>query len=343
MKIRQIQQSGGVALRIGLLPYRGRFSVFLLISGLGTLALFPWRLAVDPESASPRSLAFAALAAFYVIFSLASYFAHHLIQIEPERHIRKGWTILGVKIWLGKVAISRIAGLQPDLSDPDNPLLKCVDPSGASILAIEGLRDTREVEQFAGYLWRQLGDQDTAVHEFVESVGNSPSREPRRSLRWMLVGTAFLFGLIISMGDSGGDLGHRLVSTFIAVTIAALGLVAAIPDEKITRSDADEAIIRGWVRRRFFWIEDYTWELKDGSVPVITRSRFDRCLLVQGLVLVSYGVIVFCLVSRPADRSSGAKADNKTPAEQSEEEFEKMRKGAERLKEFLEKRRQENE
>lgn len=343
MKITKIQKVDGVALRIGLLPNRGRFSLILLITGLGTLALFPWTRFLEQESASSSLFKLTLLAGFWVVFSLASFFARHVIQIEPDRHIRKGWTILGFRIWLGKVAISRIAGLQPDPSDPDNPLLKCVDPSGESILAIEGLRDTREAEQLAEYLWHQLGDHDTATHELVESIENSPPSEPRRSLRWMLVGTAFLSGIVLSLWDSGGDLTHQLVSTTIAVTIAALGLVAALPDEKITHSNADEGIIRGWVRRRFFWIEDYICELKEDRSPIITNRRFDRRLPIQGLVLVIYGVIVFSIVSRPMARNSSAKADDEPPVKQSEEELENIRKGAERLKDFLEKRQRENE
>lgn len=343
MKVRQIQQVNGLALRIGLLPYRGRFSLMLLVTGLGMLAFFPWTRFLESESVNFSLLQLTLLAALWVVFSLAFYFARHVIQIDADRHIRKGFTILGFRIWMGKVAISRMAGLQPDPSDPDNPILKCVDPSGESILAIEGLRDTREAKRLAEYVWRQLDDHDTAVHEFVESIENSPPNEPRKSLRWMLVGVAFLSGIALSLWDPGSDLPHQLVSTTIAVTIAALGLVAVLPDEKITHSNADEGTISGWVRRGFFWIEDYTWEMKEDPFPTITRKRFDRRLTFQGLVLVIYGVLVFCIVSLPMIRNSGAKVDDDPRPQQSEEELENLRKGAERLKEVLEKRERESQ
>ena len=158
----------------------------------------------------------------------------------------------------------------------------------------------------------------------------------------MLIGAVFLSGIVLALCGSGDGLAHHLVTTTIAVVVAALAMIAVLPDEKITYTNADEGIIRGWVRRRYLWIEYYTRELKEGPRRIITRVSFDRGLLIQGLALLVYGVIVFCIVSRPKERNSGATADDKPPVKQSEEELENMRKGAERFKEILEKREREN-
>lgn len=341
MKTRQIQHANGMALRIELGSYGAKLRLILLAAGVALLVFFPWGWGFSPQPDNRHALAVTVMAVILTTVFMGGAMAGNLIQIGPGRHIRKGWNILGFPIWLGSVPLSKITGFQPDLSDADHPILKCLDPSETSVLAIEGFRNAAEAEHLAIYLDRQLGDPEDSVSEFVKDIEATPSSDPGKSLRWGIAGTAFLFGIVLAVSDTGLTFKSQITSTVLAMAIAAIGLFVSLPDDQVTFSDAGEGIVRGWFRRRFFWIDNYVWNLKLSPNPVVTETRFDSRLPRLGLVWVFYGMLVFGLISLNSEQRRESNLKEAGESEVSEKQLELRQKAAERFHEHLKKRKME--
>jgi hypothetical protein len=220
-------------------------------------------------------------------------------------------------------------------------VLKCLDASGKSILAIEGFRNPGEAEQLACYISSQLVDRHLAIRHFVTDVAATPAASVRASLRWAIALSAFLCAAGFGFFEPASTVKSRVVSTGIAMFIAAMGILIALPDERRTYANADEGLIRGWYRHRLFWICSYVWDLSADPDPVVTDRRADKWIPILGFVLLAFGAIVFLLPTLKPDQAAGASGNERGIPGFTDQQREEIRTGSEIMREMLEKRKRE--
>lgn len=329
MRISRVYHTDGFRVQVvaGLPPMWRLGMVLLAISGL-LIAWFVHKL--DPGGLKH----FVPLG--FAVIALAMGLGRFVYVIRPNAYVRFRLSLFGVPVLSQVVKASSFHSMEIT-EDQDGLVTLCFrDPAGNLRLTLSGFATWELAERVGGLFRIDESREAAAIRGFIEEV----TMEQHWFSRWSAALLVFIVfcvmpGLSFLMGYTMDEAGYPTAAGAFLVFVTAYALRR---DSGVLSVADDRSHIDRWTRHGWFRIMEYRQHLGEHAGQSMLRLRWDRAAwLIPLLLLAQAGCVVLACQYNTQLAREYAAPYRATP------EFydsEAVRQGAERFRQFQERRKE---